>query len=220
MDSYQGTANKVEVLDTIFIADKGNIKILLLKKETEPYKGYWSLPRGILSSDNDVLEEADIISSRLAGLNQVNFLENRIYSSINRINDERIIGVSCIGLTDSVTVSLKGSECPFEYGWFEINSLPKMIYDHAKIANDSVHDLRNILKNISIIKKLFPSDFTLPELQSAYEQINGEELDRRNFRKKIISLNVLEETGENNLGESGRPAKLYRFKDDVDGIYF
>ena len=95
-----------------------------------------------------------------------------------------------------------------------------MIYDHAKIANDSVHDLRNILKNISIIKKLFPSDFTLPELQSAYEQINGEELDRRNFRKKIISLNVLEETGENNLGESGRPAKLYRFKDDVDGIYF
>ena len=73
MDSYQGTANKVEVLDTIFISDKGNIKILLLKKETEPYKGYWSLPRGILSSDNDVLDEADIISSRLAGLNQVNF---------------------------------------------------------------------------------------------------------------------------------------------------
>lgn len=219
MDSYHGTSNKVEVLDTIFIADKGNIKILLLKKETDPYKGYWSLPRGILSIDNSVIEEADTISSRLTGLNQVSFLENHIYSSVDRINEERVLGISCIGLIDPITVSLKSDECPFEYGWFDINSLPKMVYDHSKIASDSINDLRTLLKNVSMIKKLFPSDFTLPELQSAYEQVSGEDLDRRNFRKKLISLNVLEDTGENNLGESGRPAKLYRFKDDIEDSY-
>lgn len=218
MDSYHGSPNKVEILDTIFIADKGTIKVLLLKKETDPYKGYWCLPRGILSLDNTIIEEADNIASKLTGLNQVNFIENSIYSSVGRINDERIIGISCIGLTDLVTVSLKGEECIFEHDWFDINSLPKMIYDHSKIVTDSVSNLKLLLKNISSIKKLFPSDFTLPELQSIYETIFEKELDRRNFRKKLISLNILEATGEKNLGENGRPAKLYRFKDDVEDI--
>lgn len=217
MDSYHGSSNKVEILDTIFVADKGNIKILLLKKETEPYKGYWSLPRGILPVDSEVLEEADIIAVKLSGLNQVNFFLNRVYSTVDRIPDERVIGISCIGLTDPVTISLKGEDSPFEYGWFNINSLPKMIYDHSKIALDSIHDLKKIISDVNVIKKFFPSDFTLPELQSIYEQVSGEELDRRNFRKKLMSMDILESTGEHNLGETGRPAKLYRFKDDIGG---
>lgn len=215
MDNYNGPANKVEILDNIFMVDKGIIKILLLKKETEPYKGYWLLPRGILSTNEEIHNSAVDISYKLTGIRNIIFDQNDIFSDINRIPDERILGISCIGLTDSVTVSLKQEETSIEYDWFNIKSLPKMIYDHSQIATKAIIDLKKILDDFKLLKRLFPSDFTLPELQKVYEQILGIELDRRNFRKKIVSLDVIEATGENNIGESGRPAKLYRFKDEI-----
>lgn len=214
MDSYNGPSNKVEVLDNIFMVDKGNIKILLLKKETEPYKGYWSLPRGILSNDQDVLECALDVSYKLTGIKSIVFEEDAVFSDIQRINDERVLGISCTGLTDPITVSLKQEETILEYNWFDIKSLPKMIYDHFDIASKAISNLKLILDNFILLKRLFPSDFTLPELQKVYEQILGVELDRRNFRKRIMTLDVLEATGDNNMGESGRPAKLYRFKEN------
>lgn len=216
MDRYNGPSNKVEVLDNIFMVDKGNIKILLLKKETEPYKGYWSLPRGILLSNETILEAALDISYRLTGIKNIIFDENSVFSDMDRFPDERILGVSCIGLTDSVTVSLKQEETILEYDWFNIKNLPKMIYDHSNIASKAISSLKMILDDFKMLKRLFPSDFTLPELQKVYEQILDTELDRRNFRKKMMALDVLEPTGDNNMGESGRPAKLYRFKDGFE----
>lgn len=213
MDSYNGPLNKVEILNNIFMADKGNIKILLLKKNTDPYKGYWVLPRGILEKDYSVNDYSKIICENLTGLKDIDFFENAIFSDVNRINDERVIGISCIGLTDIVTVSIKKEDTEIEYNWFDIKSLPKMIFDHTDIANRAILDLKKVLTDYSLLKKLFPSDFTLPELQKVFETLGCEELDRRNFRKKLMSLDILEATGENNIGESGRPARLYRFKD-------
>jgi len=215
MDNYSGHSNKVEILDNIFMVDKGTLKILLLKKETDPYKGYWVLPRGILSNTDTIEYSAIDISYNLTGIKNIIFEQNGVFSNIDRIPEERILGISCIGLTDSVTVSLKQEETALEYDWFNTKSLPKMIYDHTQVASKAIQDLKKILDDFKLLKRLFPSDFTLPELQKVYEQILGTELDRRNFRKKIISLDVLETTGENNMGESGRPAKLYRFKDEI-----
>ena len=70
--------------------------------------------------------------------------------------------------------------------------------------------------NSNILKILFPSDFTLPELQRLYEQILGKKLDRRNFRKKFINLGLIEDTGDKNEGAAGRPAKLYRLKEQIE----
>ena len=68
------------------------------------------------------------------------------------------------------------------------------------------------------MKVLYPSDFTLPEIQKLYEQILGKELDRRNFRKKLLNLDLIEPTGDKNIGFNGRPAILYKFKDDIDDL--
>lgn len=216
MDNFNGPGNKVEILDHIFMADKGSIKILLLKKETEPYKGYWSLPRGILKTTEEVENQATMISYDLTGIKDIEFQVNAIFSELDRIGEERVLGISCIALTDSVTVSLKQEEKELEFNWFDIKNLPKMVYDHTKVATEAIDDLQKILEDITMIKKLFPSDFTLPELQKVYEQVQNQELDRRNFRKKLMSLDILEPTGEHNMGESGRPAKLYRFKDKIE----
>lgn len=217
MDSYVGPLNKVEVLNNIFMADKGSIKILLLKKETEPYKGYWFLPRDILRNDESIADCACRIFQNFVGVKDISFEENAVFSDNDRIPDEKIIGISCIALIDNITFSLKQEESGFEYNWFDISSLPKMVYDHSKIASKAIQDLQEILRKIKMVKRLFPSDFTLPELQKIYEQVLNSELDRRNFRKKLISLDVLEPTGDNNIGESGRPAKLYRFKEELEG---
>lgn len=216
MDNYEGASMKAEVLDNIFLFDKGNVKILLLKKETEPYRGYWFLPRCMLFEEEMVEEAAKQAAYEFAGINTIDFLIDTIFSVPSRIPDERILGISTIGLTDSVTISLKQEGTNYEYSWFSIGSLPKMIYDHSKIAHKAIEDLKQILNSFTNMRQIFPSDFTLPELQKAYEEIWKETFDRRNFRKKIMSLDILEETGDSNFGESGRPAKLYRFKEDLN----
>lgn len=216
MNNYEGPLMKAEVLDNIFLFDRGDIKILLLKNETEPYKGYWFLPRCILLEEETIEEAAKQAAYEFTGLTTIDFSVNTIFSDTARIPTERVLGISAIGLTDSVTISLKQEGTNHEYSWFSVESLPKMVYDHSKIAGKAIEDLKNILNSFTMMRRIFPSDFTLPELQRAYEEIWQETFDRRNFRKKLLTLDVLEETGDSNIGESGRPAKLYRFKENLE----
>lgn len=220
MYDYEDALVKVEVLNHLFMFDRGKIKILLFKNEVDPYKGYWFLPRGILLQEDTIEETATEIMDKYIGLDSICFTINHTFSATNRIPAERVLAVSTIGFIDGVTLSLKQMETKYDYSWFPIESLPKMVYDHSEIAEKAIQDLKNILSSFSNMRQLFPSDFTLPELQKAYEEVYQETLDRRNFRKKIMTLDVIEETGENNMGESGRPAKLYRFKENIEGKQF
>ena len=102
-----------------------------------------------------------------------------------------------------------------ESAWFDINEIPKVGYDHEEVIRYSIDRLRSKIVNSTVLKSLFPSDFTLPEIQKVYEEILGVHLDRRNFRKKFINLGLIEDTGYKNEGMNGRPAKLYRFKENV-----
>ena len=90
-----------------------------------------------------------------------------------------------------------------------------MGYDHEEIVKSAIIYLRKILVNSKMLKNLFPSDFTLPEIQKVCEQILGCKLDRRNFRKKFINLGLVVDTGYKNEGKNGRPGKLYRFTDEI-----
>ena len=91
-----------------------------------------------------------------------------------------------------------------------------MAYDHADILHENIEFLRKKIVSSNVLKSLFPSDFTLPELQHAYEQILNKKFDRRNFRKKFINLGLIEDTGDKNVGGNGRPAKLYSFKEVIE----
>jgi 8-oxo-dGTP diphosphatase len=90
-----------------------------------------------------------------------------------------------------------------------------MAYDHEQIVVDSIEHLKKKIVNSNVLKSLFPSDFSLPELQNVYEQLLNKDLDRRNFRKKFINLGLIEDTGYKNESNAGRPAKLYRFKEEI-----
>lgn len=211
--------NIVETLASIFTINKGELKILLMRKQSEPYKNYWILPGDILPKHQTTEENLQKAIYGKMGLPEIEMEQCQIYSNLDRDPDDRIIALSYIGLVDSTLVELKREPRP-EYitEWFSIDSLPKMAYDHEEIIQGSIEYLRKKLLNSTVLKCFFPSDFTLPELQRLYEQILGKTLDRRNFRKKFISLGLIEDTGYKNEGTAGRPAKLYRFKDKIEEV--
>ena len=207
----------IESLISIFTIDKGKVKVLLFRKKDEPYKGYWMLPGGILKANESLEESISDYVVENCGFSNLYTEQCHVFSDVERIPDKRVVAITCIGLIDSINVELK-QEIPdsIESEWFNISAIPKTIYDHGMIIDKSVDCLRERIINSNVLKILFPSDFTLPELQKVYEQILGKELDRRNFRKKFINLGLIEDTGYKNEGYTGRPAKLYRFKENIE----
>lgn len=211
--------NYLETLISVFTIDKGELKVLLLRKTKEPYKGYWILPGNTLRNDETLEDNITDAVLDKTGLLNVYIEQCYTFSSIDRDPDARVIATSFIGLVDSKSVEIKREERPeYETAWFSIDELPKLGYDHETVIARNIEYLKKKIINSNVLKSLFPSDFTLPELQHVYEQILGKELDRRNFRKKFIGLDLIEDTLEKNTGFNGRPAKLYRFKDEIKEI--
>ena len=203
----------LESVINIFTVEKGILKVLLQRKTNEPYKGYWKLPGEFLKNTETLEDNINNLLIETIGTKDIYNEQNYTFSSINRYPNERIITTSYIGLTDTRKVKL--NEKIEEIGWFDIRELPKIAFDHKEIIDKAREQLRSKLINTTILKNLFPADFTLPELQNTFESIMNIKLDRRNFRKKFITLGLIEETGYNNIGGSGRPAKLYRFKENI-----
>ena len=217
MNQFSKEYNQLlEAVISIFTARKGRIEILLLRKKVDPYKGYWIIPGSMVGTNETIEDSITNAVYEKTGISSLYMEQCHIFSKLNRDPNVRIIASSFIGLIDSVTLELKCEDRDmFETRWFPITDLPKLAYDHENIINYSVNNLRNKIVSTNILKSLFPSDFTLPEIQKVYEQILSRQFDRRNFRKKFINMNLIEETGDNTMGMAGRPAKLYRFKSDM-----
>jgi len=209
----------VEVLTNIFTVEKGKLKILLARKNTEPYKGYWELPNKILSNEETLEETKEKILEETIGTSNIYTEQNYTFSKLDRNPNNRILATSYIGLIDSKTIEIKNKKNENNWEWFTINELPKIAFDHKEVIENATELLKTKLVSANILKKLFPSDFTLPELQEIYENIMNKKLDRRNFRKKFINLGLIEDTGYKSEGRSGRPAKLYRFKETIKETY-
>lgn len=206
----------LETLINIFTVEKGTLKVLLMRKKTNPYKGYWILPTNIVTSKETVEDNLYTTICERLGFPQLYLKQAHVFSSLDRDPEERVVGLSYIGLIDSTTIKLKKEERPdLELAWFNIKDIPKMGYDHEIIVKDTIELLKKKLVNSKILRNLFPSDFTLPEIQRVYEQILDRTLDRRNFRKKFINLGLVTDTGYKNEGSNGRPGKLYRFNNDI-----
>ncbi len=206
----------IETSVGIFTIDNGKVKILLIRKKTEPYKGYWVLPTRTLELEETLDENIDKLIYNVLSLENVHKEQCYTFSELNRTIDDRRVNVAYLSLIDIQTSKLLSEENEnMEIGWFWIKELPKMGYDHDEIINKLTSFFRERIVNSNILKTLFPSDFSLPELQKIYEQIFDIELDRRNFRKKFINSDLIEYTGYKNEGVTGRPAKLYRFKEQT-----
>lgn len=209
MKSYY---NIIETLVGILCVDKGVLKVLLKKKQNTPYKGYWILPGGFLTNEETLEENVTKVIETSTNIKGIPFEQCHLFSHLNRDSEDRILASTFLAFTTKELAVTKISN--IEYGWFDLNKLPKLGYDHNIILQKISDVVRANVKNNTngTIYKLFPNDFTIPELQVFFEYLLNKKLDRRNFRKKLILQDIIEDTGFKTLGSAGRPGKLYRFK--------
>lgn len=206
--------NIVDINICLFTIDKNKIKVLLFHRSEEPYKGYWMLPNQLLTADLTIEDSVNQLLEQY-GIPEINLQQGQVFSTLNRTANHRTLGITFYGAIDSKMFELKET-IEQEYAWFEVDLLPKMIYDHADMVHSSCDRLKQDFLTTNLLTELFPSDFTLPELQTIYESALQKSLDRRNFRKKLVQADLLEDTGDKNDSINGRPAKLYRFKENAN----
>lgn len=203
----------IHVITSIFTVDKGVLKVLLVKRKNNPYKDFWALTGGALYNDEDLEDGRNREIYEKTGLKKIEVKFSKVFGKKDRSPVMRMIAISYIGIIDASKVEIaKDTLKTSNAEWFEITSIPKLAYDHNEIIEEAIKTLKEEILKTDLLKVFFPNGFTLPELQKVYESILGKKLDRRNFRKKMLSLDMIIPTKEEEKFVGKKKAKIYKFK--------
>lgn len=207
----------IHVITAIFTVEQGVAKVLLVKRKNEPFFGEWILTGGALYNNEDLIEGARREIFEKTGIQNIEIEQFKVFGRVDRAPLMRMVAVAYIGIIDSSRVKvLRETLNTSNADWFSINRVPSLGYDHDEILVEALEELKRKIVSSTILKALFPNQFSLPELQKVYEAILEKPLDRRNFRKKLLSLDLIEDTGETAKFEGKKPAKQYRFKEKIE----
>ncbi len=195
----------------IFGFQDNQVKLLLVKRSVEPYKDFWMLPGGIMNEGSTLEESVNEVLFELTGLQNIHQKQVKIYSDVNRHPVKRVVTVCFYALIKPENHSIIAKNYISEVMWCPIDQLPELGFDHRQLAADALSKLRSNLELDLTFADLLPEKFTLKELQDLFESILEQSLDRRNFRKRILQLNLVESTNEKKKGVKGGP-ELFRVK--------
>lgn len=199
---------------TIFGFDSKNLKILLFRRRVEPLKGEWSLIGAFLQNDLSILDGAKQILLESTGLSDIYLEQLKTYGGVQRDPVERVISVGFYSLIRINEMDLLSVE-DYDAKWFDINEMPTLILDHGTMVKDAIAALQIKARHEPIGFSLLPDQFTIPQLQSLYESIYQTQRDSRNFRKKLLSMDIIEKTNLKDKTGSKKGAFLYTFKKNV-----
>ena len=204
------------VINSIFTIDKGIVKVLLIKRTNEPYKNMWALVSGAMYNNELITNAAKREIKEKTNLKNINLEFVNVIDDIDRSPLLRMLGFSFIGMVDIEKVNImKETNKTSDADWFDINKIPELAYDHNKILDASIDKLKYLITNSNILKTLYPTGFTIPEIHKVYESILNKKLDRRNFRKKILTSGLVKDTNKTINFKGKKPAKLYIFNDNI-----
>ena len=197
----------------IFGFEAGELKILLIERNEEPYKDWFALPGLLVNQDESIDDAAERSLYELTGLRDLHMEQFHTFGEVNRHPSGRIITVAYYAL-----IRINGqkelrpvTQFARKAFWHSVNDLPKLAFDHTEIFHTGFNKIRRRLSYQPIAFELLPEKFTLTQLQGCYEAILNKKLDKRNFRKKMLSYGFLKELLEKQKGVSYRAAKLYKF---------
>lgn len=204
------TEIKVTVDIVVFSMKAERLNVLLIKRKYQPFRGKWALPGGFILPHEDILEAANRELKEETGV-FASYLE-QLYTFGKPKRDPRgqVVTVSYFALLNHVP-ELSPSTDAADSAWFPVYAHPELAFDHKEILTYAVERLRNKFEYTTASFTLLPEKFTLTELQRVYEEVLNKQLDKRNFRKKIISHDILIPTGELKKMGSARPAELFHF---------
>lgn len=201
-------------VDCIILGFKDNeIKLLVHNREMEPARGGLSLMGGFVRNDESLNNAAIRVLTNLTGLENIFMEQVGIYGEVDRDPGERVISCVYYALIDVSAQDETLLEKHNAY-WVNINRSIELIFDHAKMVDDAIHILRRKAAIQPIGFNLLPDKFTLTQLQALYEAIYNQEMDKRNFRKKMLSFDFLEKLDELDKTGSKKGAFFYKFKEN------
>lgn len=203
---------KVAVDAIVFGYADNQLNVLLIKQKFGELKNQWALVGGFVKDDETLNDAVNRELKEEAGI-KVNYLE-QLYTfgdNINRDPRFRVISVAYFALVNSTKLTLKADTDAEDAKWFPLNNLPQLAFDHKDILKSAYQRLQNKLTYQPIGFDLLPNEFLFSDLETLYCTILEKEIDRRNFRKKILSFGIIEETNHYSSKKSGRPAKLFKF---------
>ena len=198
----------------IFGFDEGKLKILIGKRQMDPGRGEWSLYGGFVNGNESVDDAASRTLYELTGLRNLYMRQVGAFGNVDRDPGERVVSIAYYAL---INVKDYEDELRREHGveWMDINEIPQLYSDHNDMVRKARKMMQQKLAQEPVGFRLLPSLFTLTQLQKLYEAVNGEELDKRNFRKRIKDMDFIEKTELIDKTGSKRGAYLYRFNKRV-----
>ncbi|HSN52113.1 MAG TPA: NUDIX domain-containing protein [Woeseiaceae bacterium] len=210
--TYEHPHPAVTVDVAVFTITAGRLAVVLVRRAAWPHAGKWALPGGFVGIDESLKRAAFRELREETGL-RAGYLEQLgAFGRPDRDPRERVVTVVYIALASAERIELQAGSDAKEARLFRLDELPELAFDHARIVRLAAGRLRERLDTEGVARRLMPQRFTLTELQQACEAVAGTHFDKRNFRKKLTTLELLEPTGEARSDGPQRPARLYRVK--------
>jgi 8-oxo-dGTP diphosphatase len=210
---YPRPALTVDIV--IFSLRENQLQVLLIQRGEEPFAGMWALPGGFVRMEETLEAAAARELAEETGVTNTYLEQLYTYGDLQRDPRGRVVTVAHFALIPADRpVQLEGGSDASLARWFPVGALPSLAFDHAVIAAYALRRLRYKLEYTAVGFELLPAEFSLSELQTTYEIVLGEKLDKRNFRRRILESATIEPTGHRRGGE-GRPAQLFRYRPDA-----
>lgn len=210
---YPRPALTVDVV--VFTVRENQLNVLLIQRRDPPFQHMWALPGGFVHLTESLEEAAQRELTEETGLPQAYLEQLYTFGEPDRDPRGRVVTVAYFALIAAdAPLKPSGNSDALRATWHSTDALPPLAFDHADILSYAVRRLRYKLEYTAVGFELLPEEFTLTELQTTYEIILGEKLDKRNFRRRILEAEIIEKTPRLRTGE-GRPARLYRYRPDA-----
>ena len=211
MFEYEYPRAALAVDCVVFGLDETDLKVLLIQRKIPPHQHAWALPGGFVRLDETVEHAARRELEEEAGVTDVFLEQLYTFSALGRDPRERVVTIAHYALAKLSDHRIRAATDAMGVGWFSLDDLPKLAFDHQEIVTTAHERLRGKVRYAPVGFELLPPRFSLTQLQRLYEIILGTDLDKRNFRKKILSMDLLVETDEYEQGVRHRAARLYKF---------
>jgi len=209
--TYDYPRPAVTVDCVIFGLDDDDLKVMLIQRAIEPYQNEWALPGGFVHIDEQIEAAARRELQEETGIERVYLEQLYTFGDIDRDPRDRVITIAYYALINRIEHSVQAATDASQAAWWSVADLPSLAFDHDKIVNMALQRLKGKVRYEPIGFELLPQKFTLSQLQKLYEAILGTILDKRNFRKKILKMDLLTELDEMQADVPHRAAKLYQF---------
>src|SRR5881394_941388 len=209
--TYQYPRAALTVDCVVFGFDEEELKVLLIERGLEPFKGKWALPGGFVRVDETLDEAARRELAEEAGLKDVFLEQLYTFGAVDRDPRERVVSAAYYALVKLAAHETKAATDATDARWFALSKVPKLAFDHAEILAAALARLKGKVRYQPIGFELLPPKFTLSQLQHLYEAVLGAEFDKRNFRKKVLGFGLLVPLKETQMAGRHRPAQLFSF---------